>query len=232
MLALSSSFNGSLVAALVGAFMTGLVGSPHCLAMCGPFAAACGHRPVGLTAWHVGRLASYALLGAAAGAAGATVPGPPWLSAALGVVLLLWFAAALAGFVPEPRLVLPGFARAGRLLDEGRRPGAQLAFGMANGFLPCGLVYSALALPVAIGHASGGAMAMLAFGAGTVPALSVAAAGLRRFTGRTLAGRRALAVAVLILGLWSIAARTNLLPHSHETPPSGAASTHPHPAVP
>ncbi|MGE5231620.1 MAG: sulfite exporter TauE/SafE family protein [Deltaproteobacteria bacterium] len=227
LLALSPLGNGSLAAVLLGAFLTGLAGSPHCLVMCGPFAAACGRRPAGLAAWHLGRLLSYAALGAVAGLLGAAIPGPPWLGAAVGAALLLWFAAALAGFVPEPRLVLPGFARAGRLLEEGRGPFAQFAFGIANGFLPCGLVYSALALPVAVGHAAGGALAMLAFGAGTVPAVSVAAAGLRRITARSLAARRWLAAAVLAAGLWSIAARAGLIGRTHATLP-GSSPGHSH----
>jgi len=222
LLALAPSGNGPLAAVLLGAFLTGLAGSPHCLVMCGPFAAACGRRPAGLAAWHIGRLSSYAVLGAVAGSLGAALPGPPWLGAAVGTALLLWFTAALAGLAPEPRLVLPGFARAGRLLEEGRGPVAHFAFGVANGFLPCGLVYSALVLPVAVGHAAGGALVMLAFGAGTVPALSIAAAGLHRVTHRSLAGRRWLAAAVLAAGLWSIAARAGLMGHAfgHTTPPS------------
>lgn len=227
LLALPSSGSGSLAAVLLGAFLTGLAGSPHCLVMCGAFAAACSRRPAGLAAWHVGRLVSYAALGAAAGLVGAAIPGPPLLGAAVGAALLLWFAAALAGLAPEPRVVLPGFARAGRLLEEGRGPAARLAFGIVNGFLPCGLVYSALALSVAVGHPAGGALAMLAFGAGTVPALSIAAASLHRITGRSLAGRRWLAAAVLAAGLWSIAARAGLLGHTHATAP-GAPPGHLH----
>lgn len=227
LLALSPSGNGSLAAVLLGAFLTGVAGSPHCLVMCGPFAAACGRRPAGLAAWHLGRLVSYAALGAVAGLVGAAIPGPPWLGAAVGAAMLLWFAAALAGFVPEPRLALPGFGRAGRLLEEGRGPLAQFAFGIANGFLPCGLVYSALALPVAVGHAAGGALVMLAFGAGTVPALSVAAVGLRRITGRSLAARRWLAAAVLAAGLWSIAARAGLIGRTH-APLPGSPPGHSH----
>ncbi len=231
MLALFPSGSGSFAAVLLGAVLTGLAGSPHCLVMCGPFAAACARRPAGLAAWHLGRLISYAALGAVAGLLGAAIPGPPWLGAVAGAALLVWFAAALAGFVPEPRLVLPGLARAGRLLEQGRGPLAQFAFGIANGLLPCGLVYSALALPVAIGHPAGGALAMLAFGAGTVPALSVAAAGFRRITGRNVAARRWLAAAVLAAGLWSIAARAGLFPHAH-APMPGSSPGHQHSPTP
>ena len=199
-------------AALLGAFLAGLAGSPHCVLMCGPFAAACsrisGGR--GVLGWHLGRITSYAALGALAGLAGGAVPGPSWLAAAIGAALLIWFAAALAGLVPEPRLVVPGAAAAGRLLTA-PNPLARFTFGLVNGFIPCGLVYSALSLPVALGSPGAGALAMALFGAGTTPALSIAAAGFRRLEFRTRAARRAVAVLVLLTGLWSLAARTGFL---------------------
>ena len=188
--------------------------------MCGPFAAACARPASGLAFWHAGRLVSYAALGAVAGAAGAILPGPAWLPAVLATLFLLVFAAALAGIVPEPRFVLPGFARAGRLLREGRGPLARLGFGLVNGFIPCGLVYSALSIPVALARPLPGALAMLTFGLGTLPALSVAAAGLRRFTPASLAARRVLAAFVLAAGLWSIGLRTGWWgSHRHEAAP-------------
>ncbi len=208
---------------LLGAFVAGLVGSPHCVLMCGPFASACAARSAtGLSMWHAGRLTGYALLGAVAGAAGAVLPGPAWLPGVLAAVFLLWFAAGLAGLAPEPRLVLPGLAGSGRLLQEGRGAGARYAFGVVNGFLPCGLVYAALSLPVALAAPLPGALAMVAFGAGTLPLLSVAALGLRRMTPQGLGARRTLAALVLLVGLWSIAARTGLLTHALN-PASGAA---------
>jgi sulfite exporter TauE/SafE len=206
-------------AALLGAFLAGLAGSPHCVLMCGPFAAACsrisGGR--GVLGWHLGRITSYAALGALAGLAGGAVPGPPWLTATIGAALLLWFAAALAGLVPEPRVVVPGAAAAGRLLHA-PNPLARFAFGLVNGFIPCGLVYSALSVPVALGSAGQGALAMVLFGAGTSPVLSIAAAGFRRLELRTRAARRAVALLVLLAGLWSLAMRTGLIGgHGHDT---------------
>ncbi len=192
---------------VVGAFLAGLTGSPHCVLMCGPFASACAHPRSGLGAWHAGRLLGYAILGAAAGGLGSVVAGPSWLSPLLAVALLCWFAAALAGLVPEPRFHLPGFHSAGRLLAAGHPARARFAFGVVNGFLPCGLVYSALSIPIALARPGAGALAMLAFGAGTVPALSVAVLGAHRLSPRTLLGRRCLAAAVLAAGLWSITVR-------------------------
>jgi hypothetical protein len=151
---------------------------------------------------------TYALLGAAAGALGGLLPGPPWLPAAVASTLLVWFALALAGVVPEPRLVPPGLTVVG--IRAATRPSTamQLLFGVANGFLPCGLVYSALSIPVALASPSRGALAMVAFGLGTVPALTVAALGLRRLVMATLWRRRLLAALVLVSGLWAIWTRS------------------------
>ena len=198
---------------MLGAFLAGLAGSPHCVLMCGPFASACARSGSSLSAWHLGRLTGYALLGAGAGAAGSLLPGPVWLPAVLAGAFLLWFAAGLAGLVPEPRVVLPWLAGSGRLLREDSGIGARYLFGVANGFLPCGLVYAALSLPVALAAPVPGAVAMLAFGAGTLPLLSAAALGLRRMTPRGLGARRLVAAVVLLIGLWSIAARTGLVGH-------------------
>jgi sulfite exporter TauE/SafE len=210
---------------VVGAFLAGLSGSPHCMVMCGAFASACARPARGLLAWHGGRLLGYGILGAVAGAIGASIPGPSWLPPVVAVVLLCWFAAALAGLMREPSFRLPAPASAGRLLQENRGMAARFAFGVINGFVPCGLVYSALSLPVALATPEGGAVAMLAFGAGTLPSTSIAALTIRRLVPGTLAGRRILALAVLLAGLWSIGMRTGAMPgwraHEHS---SGSAA--------
>jgi len=86
---------------------------------------------------------------------------------------------------------------------------------MVNGFLPCGLVYSALSIPIAIASPSGGALAMVAFGAGTVPALAAAALAFRRITTRSLFARRLVAALVLLAGLGSIALRSGWIGSGH-----------------
>jgi len=210
-----------MVTALAAAFVAGLLGSLHCVGMCGAFAASCARSHGGLPAWHAGRLATYALLGALAGLAGGLIPGPAWLPAVLATALLVWFALALAGLVPEPRLVLPGLTSAGVRAAQSTTLGAQFLFGVANGFLPCGLVYSALSIPVALAGPLPGGLAMLAFGAGTVPALSAAAVGLRRLLLTSLWRRRVLALLVLTSGLWTIWTRTTgagSIGHAHHDP--------------
>ena len=217
-----------MLAALAAAFLAGLLGSLHCVAMCGALAASCTRSRGGLPAWHAGRIATYALLGGLAGAAGALLPGPPWLPAALAAALLTWFALGLAGLVPEPRLVPPRLVETGARAARSGSPTAQFLFGVVNGFLPCGLVYSALSIPVALADPLGGGLAMVAFGTGTVPALSLAAVGLRRLLLSSLWRRRLFALLVLTTGLWTIWMRT--VPtasggsHQHPTRPPAQAS--------
>jgi uncharacterized protein len=177
--------------------MAGLVGSfVHCVPMCGPFVLgqvsdrlacipACAMRErhrIGtglLRSYHLGRIATYTALGALAGGTGAALGMLPWfgwLSAGLlGLAALLFLGQAvrrLAMPIGSPALFHRLAARLGGQAD--RRPGRPcngFTLGLALGFLPCGFLYSALAASAATADAAGGAIGMLAFGLGTVPAL-------------------------------------------------------------
>lgn len=204
-----------MLALVATAFLSGLLGSLHCVAMCGPFAISCARQRAGLPAWHLGRIATYGLLGAVAGAAGRVLPGPAWLPAAIASVFLLWFALALAGLVRDLPLLPKPLEELGRRSLGTPTVSAQAFFGVVNGLLPCGLVYSALTVPMALGDPVRGAILMLAFGAGTIPALSVAALGLRRATLTRLWHRRLLAILILATGLWAIWTRAATPPGEH-----------------
>lgn len=210
---------------VTASFLAGLVGSPHCVGMCGGFAAACSGSARG-AGWHLGRLASYAGLGAAAGTFGGVLPGPGLVAAVVSSGLLIWFAAALAGLVREPSVRVPGLASLLRRASSGSGRGSTVLLGLATGLLPCGLVYAALAFAVAAGHPVAGAAAMVAFGLGTLPALALLTAGVRRLTLRSLGARRVLAAFVLVLGLYSVAMR---YPGAE---PGGGHTHASHPAVP
>lgn len=214
-----------MIQAIGAAALAGFIGSPHCIGMCGSFALACGGRASHTLAWHAGKTLTYALLGALAGLAGASVPGPAWVASLVSAALVVWFAAALAGLVPEPTLRIPGLAglatRAARRGDLASR----FVFGLANGLLPCGLVYATLGIAVASGSALTGFLAMSAFGLATVPALAVFGLGVRRAVGERPWVRRALAVLVLVAGLWVVARRHDMVPAS------GGHGAHGAPAV-
>jgi sulfite exporter TauE/SafE len=209
----------------------------HCVGMCGPFViaqvgaaldraeAAAPRADYGtlrrlrgaaLLPYHFGRMTTYAVLGAA----GATVLGFVANIAAYRVLAaLLLSLAAMAmlaqalgrglGFVDRllTRLLprhAPGAAR-GLLVDPGGWRG--YALGVVLGFLPCGMLYAALAAASATGHPLHGAVAMAAFAAGTVPGLAgVGWAGAlfgrrwKRLTG-IVATLALLASAVLLLAI-------------------------------
>jgi sulfite exporter TauE/SafE len=192
---------------IAAAALAGLLATPHCAAMCGGFATACARPRAGLGAWHAGRLATYAALGAIAGAFGNIVPGPAWLPALLAAALLAWFAAGLAGLTPHRLTRVPLLTRSGAALA--RRGGllSRLGLGLITGLLPCGMVYAALSLAVAAGSPQVGALAMLAFGAATVPGLSLLSLTLQRVALRSMRTRRAVAALILLLGLWSLSVR-------------------------
>ncbi len=208
------------------AFVAGLVGSLHCIGMCGPFAVACGGRAGDTLLWHAGRVATYAIMGALAGAFGSLIPGPGWVGAVVGGVLITWFAASLAGLVPEPHVSLPGVKHLATNLATRTNMAARFGFGMATGLLPCGLVYATLAVPVASGSPSIGALSMAAFGVGTAPALTAVALGLRKVVMKDIRLRRLLAAGVFLATMWSIGVRTGVVGERrmHHGPGAGAES--------
>lgn len=200
-------FAQPLIPALTAAALAGLVGSPHCIGMCGSFALACGGRVSHTVAWNAGRTVTYAFLGALAGLAGESVPGPTWVATVISSALVIWFAAALAGFAPDPTLRIPGITKlATRAATRGDVP-SRFVFGMANGLLPCGLVYATLGIAVASGDPLTGALAMTAFGLGTTPALAFVALTVRRLAAQRLWMRRVVALLVLVSGLWVVTQR-------------------------
>ncbi|HTS87797.1 MAG TPA: sulfite exporter TauE/SafE family protein [Gemmatimonadales bacterium] len=199
--------------AFLAAWLSGLFASVHCTAMCGGFATVCSRRTGGLPAWHAGRVIAYVGLGVLAGSVGSILPGPGWLPPLCATLFLFWFTAAFAGLVPEPRLIPSGLATVGSRALAAGSTGAHFGFGLLNGLLPCGLVYSALAISAGLASPWRGAAAMAAFGLGTVPVLSLGVLGLRRLIALGPWRRRLFASLVLVSGSWAIWARTALADH-------------------
>ena len=193
-----------MISAISAAALAGLLGSTHCIGMCGGFALACGGRASHTAAWHAGKTLTYAFLGALAGLLGHLVPGPLWVATVVSGLLIVWFAAALAGLVPEPTMKIPGLARLATRAASRGDLGSRFLFGMATGLLPCGLIYATLGIAVASGDALTGVLAMAAFGLGTIPLLATFGLGVRRVAGERLWTRRVLAVLVLVTGLWVV----------------------------
>lgn len=201
-----------MIPAISAAALAGLVGSPHCLGMCGSFALACGGKVSHTAAWHAGKILTYAVLGVLAGLVGHSVPGPTWVATAVSAALVVWFAAGLAGIVPEPALRIPGLARLATRAATRGDLGSRFLFGVATGLLPCGLVYATLGIAVASGDPLTGGLAMAAFGVGTAPALAALGLGARRLAAERPWSRRVLAVLVLVAGLWVVFQRQGMTP--------------------
>ena len=175
-----------------------------------------GQLPLHL-AYSAGRIASYTAAGAIAGGVGgvaalaeAVIPVQIALAVvanALVVLLGVYLAGAGSGVA---RLESVGGALWRRVAPIGRRflpvdtPARAIGAGAVWGWLPCGLVYSVLALALVSGDAARGAMVMLAFGLGTAPNLLVAGLALERFRGLIARPRVRLAAGLTVaaLGVW------------------------------
>ena len=92
-------------------------------------------------------------------------------------------------------------------LARASRGTSRVLFGMANGLLPCGLVYAALALPVTAGDPVAGALTMAVFGIGTLPVMGRWVVLSGRFRPTSLGLRRAMAAAVFLAGVFAITQR-------------------------
>ncbi len=226
-------------AALLSVFLIALLGGVHCLAMCSGIALAAERAqvPVRIVSrrrlWfeqlvlHLGRLTTYALLGAAMGALGAAAWRQQWLPIqrglfALASALLVAYGVLLltraAGDVWRSAWLERGLGRlsgglaalAARLRMTSLRVRHPLAgryvTGLAWGLVPCGMVYGALAVALLAGNAASGAAVMLAFGAGTLPNLLMMSglAGWLRGVSRMRWARGIAGAAIAAFGVWGL----------------------------
>ena len=210
--------------------LIGLLGGTHCAGMCGGIVGALSFGgPSSITlhlAYNAGRVSSYCVAGALAGALGeASVA----LSGQLPIRLILSLLAnlmliALAFYLMGVGSALAWPERLGQNLWRHLQPigrrflparSAAQAFplGLLWGWLPCGLVYSALANALTSGSALHGSGLMLAFGIGTLPNLLLAgllANRLQAYT-RLPAVRWLSAVLILCFGVWGLFTTTRRL---------------------
>lgn len=178
-------------------FLVGLLGGTHCVGMCGGIVGALSMGAEGRwslhLAYNVGRILSYGAAGAIAGALGAAGMG---LAGQEPARLVLYFLAnlmlvALGLYLLGLTRALAFTERAGQSLWRriqpltrrflpARRAAQAFPLGLLWGWLPCGLVYSALATALTAGSAGRGGLMMLAFGLGTLPNLLLAGMVLAR----------------------------------------------------
>ena len=208
----------------VSAFLIGLLGSVHCIGMCGGIVGALTlglHQDIRRSAirifpyllfYNLGRISSYAIAGALLGFVGAQIlniaPAPQaqlmarLLTGAFMIALGLYLAGWWPGLAALEKL---GGHFWRRLEPMGRRflpvnhPLKALALGLVWGWLPCGMVYATLVWSLASGSAVRGAELMFAFGMGTLPMLFAMGAAARWLGNATRAPWVRCSVGVLIL---------------------------------
>jgi sulfite exporter TauE/SafE len=168
------------------AFMIGIVGSFHCVGMCGPLALALpvnnnsfASKITGAFLYNTGRVVTYAVFGLIFGLIGQTAAlfgFQQWLSIGAGALILLFIimpkkykiqstaANYTTGSFSRLRSALAG-------LFTQKNNASLFVIGLLNGLLPCGLVYMAVAGAIGTGDVGSSILFMAAFGLGTLPVM-------------------------------------------------------------
>ena len=179
-------------ATLSSMFLLGLLGTGHCVGMCGPLILALPGRErswVPHLLYHAGRVNTYVFFGAVLGGIGQVlqIGGEKYLDLAVWIQLfmtlfsslfLLWFGMSRLGFLRSPAWMktatpgmIPGFRMLQKELTGVRGWFSYYLLGVLFGFLPCGLSYAAFAVALSSSHFLKGALWVLVFALGTVPGL-------------------------------------------------------------
>ena len=226
---------------LLSAFIIGLLSAGHCLAMCGGITSmltsAIPQNPllknnllqhnlnkkkthsklIMVVCYNIGRIASYATLGAIVGFTGSIAAkniGLPLagLRIVAGVFLIL-----LGLYLGQWLMILSKVETVGKKLWQLISPLSKkvipvnsplkaLSLGAIWGWLPCGLVYSTLTWALASGDPKTGALIMASFGLGTLPALLTMSFGflsIKKFL-KNNTMRKFIAVSIILYGIYSI----------------------------
>lgn len=209
---------------LTTAFLLGLMSSAHCIGMCGGIMGALSmaipqerraSRWWILFSYNIGRIFSYAVIGLLLGGlveqlvAGSGLTFLRWVAGLLLIAMGLYLADWWKGLIhleKAGRYLWAYIQPLGKKLMPVDSTPKALLLGFIWGWLPCGLVYSALAYAVTSGSAVGSASLMLAFGLGTLPSVwlsGVLAQELnRRLQIKQL--RWTMAVLIILFGVWTL----------------------------
>ena len=202
---------------LYSAFILGLLGSLHCVGMCGPIAfmlpvdRSNSFKKVSqIGVYHIGRLLAYSLIGLVFGLLGKSLNlfgVQQQLSIAIGVLMIVVVLIPYKTFAkynlskPLNKIISKVKSNLGQALKK-KTPDTFLTIGFLNGFLPCGLVYMAVFGAIATGSLLQGSFYMVLFGIGTIP-LMTSAIYLGKFLDQTIKQRiqKAIPVFVVIIGV-------------------------------
>lgn len=201
---------------LISALIFGLIGSFHCVGMCGPIAfllpvdRSNSLKKTGqLFLYHLGRLFAYSIIGLLFGLVGKSLQLfglQQQLSIIIGLLMILVILIPVKVF-NKYNFSRPLFKTISRVKSalgtalKKKSPDTFLTIGFLNGFLPCGLVYMAVFGAIASGNAWEGSLYMALFGLGTIPLMTTAI-----YLGNFLSGkvrkhiRKAIPVFVLCMG--------------------------------
>lgn len=209
---------------IVAGFIMGILGSFHCLGMCGPIALAIPPRSerksiiaVDSLLYNFGRTATYTIMGALVGIIGASLSLAGYqetISVIAGIALLavVVFPKKWENSLAKIRIVESATEGLKKLFGKiigSKTAGSMMIIGLLNGLLPCGLVYVALTASIASGTIAGAAMFMFFFGIGTIPMMaslfilkSVVSIGVRRRINKLIpAGIVVVAVILILRGM-------------------------------
>lgn len=202
---------------LVSALILGLLGSLHCVGMCGPIAfmlpvdRSNSFKKVSQIAiYHFGRLLAYSLIGLVFGLVGKSLyifGIQQQLSIIIGVLMIVIVILPHKTIgkynlsQPLYKLISKVKTSLGKALKK-KTADTFLTIGFLNGFLPCGLVYMAVFGSIATGSLVEGSFYMILFGIGTIP-LMTTAIYLGKFLNTTIKQRiqKAIPVFVVIIGV-------------------------------
>ena len=170
---------------IIAGFTLGTISSLHCVGMCGPLSLALpiqylfkAQRIIAIVLYQIGRVVTYSTLGLIFGLAGRRlyVAGfQQWFSIAMGILILFlliqyWIFRKRV----QPNFIIgfySGIQNLMRKILKIRGPMPFLFFGIANGLLPCGMVYLALAGALVTTQVQYSVAFMAMFGLGTMPAM-------------------------------------------------------------
>lgn len=174
---------------LISGLILGLLGSLHCVGMCGPIALLLPvsrnnpkKKALQISLYHLGRFTAYALLGLAFGFIGQRLNLfglQQYLTIGVGV-LMLSFVLIPSRIWNKYSLTKPAMHLIGKLKSglgaalKKKSPDTFLTIGFFNGFLPCGLVYMAVFGSLTLANPLSGSLYMALFGLGTLPLMSIA----------------------------------------------------------
>ena len=173
----------------LSALIFGLLGSFHCVGMCGPIAFVLPvdrtnnyKKITQISLYHIGRLLTYSIIGLIFGIIGKGLylfGFQQQLSIVIGVAMIVIVLIPYKTFnkynfsKPVYKLISKVKANLGAALKK-KSPDTFLTIGFLNGFLPCGLVYMAVFGAIASGNAFEGSLYMAVFGIGTIPLMTTA----------------------------------------------------------